>query len=349
MGSKKIADVNVSSFKPLITPLQIRESLPMTPSAIETVLSSREILENILAGRDKRKFLIVGPCSIHDPSSALHYAEELLKLSREVHDTFVLVMRTYFEKPRTTTGWKGFINDPHLDNSFDMNEGLYLARKLLLEITSMGLGVATEALEPISPQYISELISWTAIGARTTESQTHRELASGLSSPVGFKNNTDGNIDVAINAIKSASQPHHFLGIDQQGQTSIVCTMGNRGGHLILRGGKDKPNYDALAVEAAQALLAKAGLSQNLVIDCSHDNSAKDYRRQPQVFMDCVTQIKNGNDAIVGLMLESHVAEGRQDLSPQLKYGVSITDGCIDFETSAQVIREARQILKKTL
>jgi 3-deoxy-7-phosphoheptulonate synthase len=256
-------------------------------------------------------------------------------------------MRTYFEKPRTTVGWKGLINDPNLDNSFAMNEGLTLARQLLVSITSMGLPVATEALDPITPQYLADLISWTAIGARTTESQTHRELASGLSSPVGFKNNTDGNIDVAINAIKSARQGHHFLGIDQAGLTSVVATRGNPYGHLILRGGKAGHNYDAASVRHAASALTSAQLLDNIVIDCSHDNSNKDYRNQPQVFSTCMDHIRNGFDNIVGLMLESHLFPGQQKLSPNLEYGVSITDGCIGFDTTASIITEAHQIARR--
>jgi 3-deoxy-7-phosphoheptulonate synthase len=291
--------------------------------------------------------VILGPCSIHDPISALEYAEKLRLLAEEVASTMVLVMRAYFEKPRTTVGWKGLINDPFLDNSFNMNEGLSIARQLLIDITSMGLSVATEALDPITPQYIAELISWTAIGARTTESQTHRELSSGLSSLVGFKNNTDGNIDVAINAIKSALEPHHFLGIDQFGTTSVVATKGNPYGHLILRGGKSGPNYDVSSVAIAQAALKAARLSENLVIDCSHDNSQKDFRKQPNVFMNCVEQILSGNHGIVGLMVESHLYEGKQDLKENLAYGVSITDGCISFATTRELLLKAHAMLVK--
>ncbi len=343
----KIDDINVASFKPLITPDEIRKEIPLPPTSVDTVVRSREDIANILLGKDRRKIVIVGPCSIHDPRSALEYARLLKGLADEVNDTLLLVMRAYFEKPRTTVGWKGFINDPRLDNSFQMNEGLYLARKLLVDITSMGLPVATEALDPITPQYIAELISWTAIGARTTESQTHRELSSGLSSPVGFKNNTDGNIEVAINAIKSAERPHHFLGIDQFGRTSIVATKGNSHGHLILRGGKERPNYDSVSVRLAQKALKKAGLLGSIIIDCSHDNSLKDYRNQPQVFLDCVQQMIHGNPDIVGLMLESHLFKGQQALEENLLYGVSITDGCIGFDESAELIRRAHHDLSR--
>lgn len=343
----KTDDINISSFKPLMAPQQIRNLVPMTAESIETVLHSRKALGRILDRSDRRKFIIVGPCSIHDPKSALEYAAKLKILADEVSDTMILIMRTYFEKPRTTVGWKGLINDPNLDNSFAMNEGLTLSRQLLVSITSMGLPVATEALDPITPQYLAELISWTAIGARTTESQTHRELASGLSSPVGFKNNTDGNIDVAINAIKSAQEQHHFLGIDQSGMTSVVATRGNPHGHLILRGGKNGHNYDSESIERAAAALTSANLSDNIVIDCSHDNSNKDYRNQPAVFSTCIDHIVAGKNNIVGLMIESNINDGQQKLTPHLTYGVSITDGCIGFETTKEVIKSAHAKLKR--
>jgi len=334
-------DVNIASFFTLVTPDEMRKKLPITPGAAETVFTSRQIVANIIAKRDPRKFIIMGPCSIHDPISALEYAQLVKELSNEVKDKFLLIMRAYFEKPRTTVGWKGLINDPALDNSFNINEGLSIARKLLIDITSSGVPVGTESLEPISPQYIAELISWTAIGARTTESQTHRELASGLSSPVGFKNNTDGNIEVAINAIKSAGRPHHFLGIDHLGRTSIVATKGNPHCHLILRGGKERPNYDTVSVSQALDDLKKAQITDSLVIDCSHDNSFKDFNKQPDVFFECMHQILRGNSGIVGLMLESHLYEGSQSLSNNLRYGVSITDGCISFDKTAEIIRQA--------
>lgn len=347
MSKKDIDNINISSFRPLITPVKIREELPVHDEAARTVLESRCVITDILNGDDPRKLLIIGPCSIHDPTSAMEYAHELLKIRDEVKDHFFIVMRTYFEKPRTTVGWKGFINDPHLDNSFDMNEGLIRARKLLIDINALGLPVATESLEPISPQYLAELIAWTAIGARTTESQTHRELASGLSSPVGFKNNTDGNVHVAVNAIKSALRPHHFLGIDQRGQTSIIETKGNPSCHLILRGGKDGPNYHKEQVNEAQRLLKEARLNDAVVIDCSHDNSNKDYGKQPHVFMDCIKQILDGNHRIVGLMLESHLFEGNQELSKNLRYGVSITDACLDIKSSHELLLRAVKLLKE--
>jgi len=350
MASEKNAteNLNVLSLSPLVTPADVRKMVPSDAHSIKTVVDSRNAISSILQGKDNRKFVIMGPCSIHDPISAMEYSKRLRELAKEVDETLVLVMRAYFEKPRTTLGWKGYINDPMLDNSFQMNEGLIRARKILADITRMGVPVATEALEPITPQYLFDLVSWTAIGARTTESQTHRELASGLSSPVGFKNNTDGNIDVAINAMMSASRPHHFLGIDQSGQTSIISTSGNKYCHLILRGGRERPNYDSVSLSIAREALLKAKLNLRLVVDCSHDNSLKDYRNQPRVFMDCLSQILKGNEELVGFMLESHINEGSQTLAKELKYGISITDGCINFKTSSEMILEAhRELLKR--
>lgn len=345
----KLDDVNIASFQPLITPDEIKRAVPLREQSVSTVIRSRQAISSIIAGQDPRKLVVMGPCSIHDPRSALEYASRLKELADEVSETMVLVMRTYFEKPRTTVGWKGFINDPFLDNSFRMNDGLHLARQLLMDITQIGVPVAGEALEPISPQYIAELLSWTAIGARTAESQTHRELSSGLSSPVGFKNNTDGNIEVAINAIKSGRRPHHFLGIDQQGRTCIVATKGNPCCHLILRGGKNNPNYDPASVAQAQKSLRESELLESIVIDCSHDNSHKDFREQQEVFTKCIEQVTQGNKHIVGLMLESHLFEGQQSLSPKLQYGVSVTDGCLGFDGSAELIRKADKSLKKIM
>jgi 3-deoxy-7-phosphoheptulonate synthase len=343
MNVKKLQldDINIASFQPLISPELIKKNIMLKENSVATIKASRQIINAILSGHDKRVLVVMGPCSIHDPKSAFEYALKLKELADLVSDKLYLVMRAYFEKPRTTVGWKGFVNDPYLDNSFKINDGLHLARQLLIDITDMGLSVATEALEPISPQYLAELISWTAIGARTAESQTHRELSSGLSSPVGFKNNTDGNIDVAINAIKSAREPHHFLGIDQKGRTSVVATKGNAYCHLILRGGKEGPNYDAQSVALAQKKLREAHLLESLVIDCSHDNSYKDYRKQSDVFMNCIRQINEGKSSIVGLMLESHLKAGQQKLSSTLEYGVSITDGCLGFDQSKELIKKA--------
>lgn len=345
--SASTQDINISCFTPIITPNKIRKIVPIKQNSIDTIYNSRRDISNILNGQDKRKFIIVGPCSIHDPKAALEYANKLLELANEVKDTIVLVMRTYFEKPRTTIGWKGFINDPRLDGSYQVSDGLINARTLLSDITALGLPVSTECLDPITPQYLFEFISWAAIGARTTESQTHREMASGLSAPVGFKNNTDGNIEVAINAIKSAQKPHHFLGIDEEGQTSIVKTNGNPDCHLILRGGAKRPNYDSVSIKIAINALNENKVRPRLVVDCSHDNSLKDYKNQPKVFKDCIGQISNGNQFISGLMLESNLREGNQLLTKNLSYGVSITDGCIDFATTEKIIKKAHQELKK--
>ena len=315
-------------------------------------MRGRRALCDILDRRDHRLFVVVGPCSIHDPKAALEYADRLRGLAREVEDTLLLVMRVYFEKPRTSSGWKGFINDPHMDDSFRIDEGMLRARELLLEFARMGLPAGSEALDPLSPQYLADLISWYAIGARTTESQTHREMASGLSTPVGFKNGTDGGLEVALNAMKSAANPHSFLGINQNGRTSIVRTRGNRYGHLVLRGGGGRPNYDTVSVRLAENALGKAKLPPNIVIDCSHANSLKDHALQPLVMTDCVHQIKEGNRSIVGVMLESNLAEGSQaipdDLS-ELRYGVSVTDACIAWDTTAEVIRRAHAELRTIL
>jgi len=338
---KRAHDLNVISFKPIITPREIRERIPLGERSLECVMNGRESVRRILNREDSRKFIIVGPCSIHDPKSAMEYAHKLVELADEVKDKFFIVMRAYFEKPRTNIGWKGFINDPFLDNSFHMNEGLLRGRQLLCDITALGLPVGNEALDPILPQYLAELISWTAIGARTTESQSHREMASGLSAPVGFKNNTDGNIAVAINAMRSARNPHHFLGMDEDGRTAIVSTKGNAHCHLILRGGAEKPNYDAESIRSAEQALSQNGLPLNVVVDCSHDNSRKDYRRQPSVLEECTKQIRDKNTSILGFMLESHLFEGNQPLSPDLKYGVSITDGCLSFDETRKLIKEA--------
>jgi 3-deoxy-7-phosphoheptulonate synthase len=296
--------------------------------------------------------VVVGPCSIHDTDTALDYARRLKVLADEISDAIVVVMRVYFEKPRTTTGWKGLINDPHLDDSFQIEEGLQKARALLLQIAELGLPTATEALDPISVQYLSDLISWYAIGARTTESQTHREMASGLSAPVGFKNGTDGSLDVAINALLSVSSPHSFLGIDPQGRCAITRTQGNRYGHVVLRGGGGKSNYDSVTVALCEQQLAAKNIPANLVVDCSHGNSNKDPALQPLVLHDCVHQILEGNRSIVGAMLESNIGWGNQKLTPdlsQLQYGVSITDACIDWPTTEKTLREADAKLKDVL
>ncbi len=344
-------NVNVVSQELLPTPREIKARLPLSDTAATTVLQGRRTLEAILNGQDPRLFVVVGPCSIHDLTAAREYAKRLHQLATEVADTFVIVMRVYFEKPRTTVGWKGLINDPRLDDSFHIEEGLFKARELLLELAEMGLPVGTEALDPITPQYLSDLVTWTAIGARTTESQTHREMASGLSTPVGFKNGTDGSLTVAINALQSASQPHSFLGINQDGQCAVIRTRGNAYGHVVLRGGT-APNYDSVAIALCEKELAAKQLPTNLVVDCSHGNTNKKPELQPLVFMDCIHQILEGNHSIVGLMLESHLHAGNQsipaDLS-QLRYGVSVTDGCIDWETTAKTLLDARTKLTGVL
>jgi 3-deoxy-7-phosphoheptulonate synthase len=339
-----IDDVNVVGMEPMPTPDEVKARAPLSERAAQTVVAGRAALRAILDRRDPRLFVVLGPCSVHDPVAAREYAGRLASLAREVAGTLLLVMRVYFEKPRTSTGWKGFINDPRMDDSFHIDEGITQARSLLLEFAELGLPVGSEALDPLSPQYLADLIGWYAIGARTTESQTHREMASGLSTPVGFKNGTDGGLEVAINAIKSAANPHSFLGINRSGRTTIVRTRGNAYGHLVLRGGGGRPNYDTVSVRLAENALAKARLAPNIVVDCSHSNSIKDPSLQPLVFHDCVHQIIEGNRSIVGLMLESHLHAGRQDIPDdpsRLRYGVSVTDACIDWATTEEVLRRA--------
>jgi 3-deoxy-7-phosphoheptulonate synthase len=331
------------------TPEELHAKLPLTEKASDTVTKGRADLRAILERKDKRLFVVVGPCSIHDPVAGLDYARRLKALQEEVKDTMLLVMRVYFEKPRTTTGWKGYINDPYMDDSFRVDAGMEKARQFLLDVCELGLPTATEALDPISPQYLGDLIAWTAIGARTTESQTHREMSSGLSTPVGFKNGTDGDIGIAINAILSAANPHAFLGINSQGNVSVVRTRGNPHGHVVLRGGDGRPNYDSVSVAIAEQSLQKAKLPANIVIDCSHANSYKKPELQPLVMTDVVNQIVHGNQSIVGVMIESNIVAGNQkipaDLS-ELKYGCSVTDACIDWETTAHVLKEADRELR---
>ena len=352
MTGDPINNVNVLSQDLLPTPSQVKSALPLTDSAEATVLRGRDTVRRILERQDHRLFVVVGPCSIHDIKAAKEYATRLKQLADEVSDTIYLIMRVYFEKPRTTVGWKGLINDPFMDDSFHISKGLYLARELLLHLAEIGLPTATEALDPITPQYLSDLIAWTAIGARTTESQTHREMASGLSTPLGFKNGTDGGLTVAINALHSSARPHHFLGINQDGQCAVFRTRGNRYGHIVLRGGNGRPNYDSVSIAVAEKELAAAKLPGNIVVDCSHGNSNKDPALQPLVAENCVNQIIEGNRSIVGLMLESHLHAGNQpipaDLS-KLKYGVSVTDSCIDWATTEKLLRSAREKLKDVL
>jgi len=345
-ANTQLDDVNVVSEQTLLTPENLKEKLPISESAQETIVSGRKAIKAILDRKDPRLFVVIGPCSIHDLTAAIDYANRLKKLSEEVSDTLLLVMRVYFEKPRTTVGWKGFINDPSLNDSFNIEEGLFLARKLLLDLAELGLPTATEALDPVSPQYLQELISWSAIGARTTESQTHREMASGLSSAVGFKNGTDGGLDVAVNALKSVSTPHRFLGINHHGEVAIIHTKGNQHAHIVLRGGDNKPNYDSVSVSLCEQQLLKAGISPNIMVDCSHANSNKDPALQPLVMDNVANQIVEGNRSIVGLMVESHIGWGNQPMksSPdELEYGISITDACVDWPTTEKMIRSLRE------
>ncbi|WP_286789197.1 MULTISPECIES: 3-deoxy-7-phosphoheptulonate synthase [unclassified Pseudomonas] len=352
MADLPINDLNVVSNDPLITPERLKLEIPLTESASKTVAQGRQVVRNILDGKDHRIFVVIGPCSIHDIKAAHEYADRLKVLAEKVSDTLFLVMRVYFEKPRTTVGWKGLINDPYLDDSFKIQDGLHIGRQLLLELAEKGLPTATEALDPISPQYLQDLISWSAIGARTTESQTHREMASGLSSAVGFKNGTDGSLTVAINALQSVSNPHRFLGINQQGQVSIVQTKGNPYGHVVLRGGNGKPNYDSVSVAVCERELSKAKVKANIMVDCSHANSNKDASLQPLVMDNVANQIIEGNQSIIGLMVESHLGYGNQPIPKdlnELKYGVSVTDACIDWEMTEQSIMSMHNKLKDVL
>jgi 3-deoxy-7-phosphoheptulonate synthase len=345
-------NLNIVSFDPMPTPEEIHARVPLTEAAVRSVVAGRRTLEAILDRQDKRLFVVVGPCSIHDPVAGIDYAKRLKKLADEVSETMVLVMRVYFEKPRTSTGWKGYINDPRMDDSFHIEEGIQKAREFLLAVNELGLPAGTEALDPISPQYLGDLIAWTAIGARTSESQTHREMSSGLSTPVGFKNGTDGSLDAAVNAIISASKPHSFLGINAQGRSSVTRTRGNAYGHLVLRGGGDRPNYDTVSVALAEAALKKAKLATSIVVDCSHANSYKKPELQPLVMQDCVNQIRLGNSSIVGLMIESFIEAGNQSIPAdlaQLKYGCSVTDGCVDWASTEKMIREAHNALRAPL
>ena len=352
MAETRIEDVNVRSTEILITPAELKKEMPLSDKARASVLTGRETIRNILDGKDHRIFLVIGPCSIHDLKAAHEYAERLKVLADAVQDTLYLVMRVYFEKPRTTVGWKGLINDPFMDDSFKIQDGLHIGRKLLLELNEMGLPCATEALDPMSPQYLHDLIAWSAIGARTTESQTHREMSSGLSSPVGFKNGTDGGLKVAINALLSVANPHSFLGIDSNGRSAIINTTGNKYGHVVLRGGDGKPNYDSVSVALAERELEKAKVSKNLMIDASHANSNKDPALQPLVMDNVSNQIIEGNTSIIGMMIESHLKFGRQDIPKdlsQLEYGKSVTDGCIDWDTTEKAVRLMHDKLKDVL
>ncbi|MDS4042600.1 MAG: 3-deoxy-7-phosphoheptulonate synthase [Candidatus Competibacter sp.] len=348
---QNLYNVNVAALEVLPTPEEIKQCLPLSEAAADTVFQGRETVQRILDRQDPRLFVVVGPCSIHDVEAARDYALRLKTLADEVQDTLFVIMRVYFEKPRTTVGWKGLINDPRMDDTFRIDEGLEIARRLLLDLAEMGLPAGTEALDPIIPQYISDLIAWTAIGARTTESQTHREIASGLSMPVGFKNGTNGSLEVAINALQSAARPHSFLGINPFGQSAVIRTLGNRYGHVVLRGG-DRPNYDSVSIALCEKALREKKLPVNIVVDCSHANSFKDPAMQPLVMRDCVHQVVEGNQSIVGLMVESNIGWGNQSIPAdrsQLKYGVSITDACVDWPTTEKMLRETHAKLKGVL
>ncbi|MDO5652154.1 MAG: 3-deoxy-7-phosphoheptulonate synthase [Moraxella sp.] len=349
---KDIDDVNIEQFIPLITPNQLKSEFPLSDKALATVKSGREQIQDILDGKDKRILVVVGPCSIHDTTAAHEYADKLAVFAEEVKDTLLIVMRVYFEKPRTTTGWKGMINDPDMNDSFDIKKGLRKARQLLLELNEKGLPCATEALDPNSPQYMQDLISWSAIGARTTESQTHREMSSGLSCPVGFKNGTDGSMTVAVNAMQAVQSGHSFLGLSSDGQVCIIKSKGNQYAHVVLRGGNGKPNYDETAVREAENELAKGKTNGKIMIDASHANSGKDPYLQPMVIKNVANQIQNGNQSIIGLMIESHLKGGRQDIPKdlsQLEYGKSVTDGCLDWDATVATLQEFRAMVKDSL
>ena len=341
MTDKRIENININAEQAILTPNQLKDQYPLNENIIKTIEEGQSTIKNILKGDDKRILVVVGPCSIHDIKAAKEYARRLKKLADQVKDTLYLVMRVYFEKPRTTVGWQGLINDPFLNNSFELEEGLKQARELLSYIAELGLPVAGEALDIVTPQYIQDLISWTAIGARTTESQSHRKMASGLSSVVGFKNGTDGNIEIAINALESVAAPHNFISIDPDGHVAVIRTEGNENTHIILRGGK-KPNYDAQSVAEYEKRLAKAGLAPRIMIDCSHANSCKKAANQKDVLKSIEKQIKDGNESIMGVMIESNLEFGKQsipeDLS-QLKYGVSVTDECIGWEETEELLK----------
>lgn len=347
MTTSSTDDLRIASISQLTCPNDLIADLPLSDAAIATITQARQDAAAILRGEDDRLLVVVGPCSIHDTSAAVEYAERLKNLVDRHKDDLVIVMRVYFEKPRTTVGWKGLINDPHLDGSFDINVGLRVARELLITLNESGIAAGTEFLDTISPQYYADTISWGAIGARTTESQVHRELASGLSMPVGFKNGTGGSIQIAIDAIGASSNPHHFLSVTKEGTSAIVETRGNENCHLILRGGKGLTNYDEASIRDAVEMLESNGLRRQLMIDCSHGNSNKDYRNQPLVADDLCAQIANGSDAIASVMIESHLVEGNQSLSDDLTYGQSITDACISWQSTVDVMEKFATAVRK--
>ncbi|MEM8808629.1 MAG: 3-deoxy-7-phosphoheptulonate synthase [Cyanobacteria bacterium P01_G01_bin.38] len=345
-------DLHVVETRPLVTPALLHHELPIDEKSAALVSQTRDRIRNILYNEDRRVLVIVGPCSVHDIDAAYDYGQQLIKLREELADQLEIVMRVYFEKPRTNVGWKGLINDPHLDGSYDINTGLRLARKLLLDLAQIGLPAATELLDPITPQYIADVIAWTAIGARTTESQTHREMASGLSMPIGFKNSTDGSLQAAANAMLAASRPHHFLGINHNGLASIVTTTGNPDGHLVLRGGKQGPNYEINHVNEAAESLVKLGLNPRLMVDCSHANANKKHQRQMAVLDSIAEQLTTGSKHILGVMIESHLIAGNQSIPENLDdltYGQSITDACVDFDTTAKMLRQLAAAVDQNL
>jgi 3-deoxy-7-phosphoheptulonate synthase len=334
----------------LLPPDQLKSEVPITEDMSELVYHSRDEIRNVLHGRDARMLAIVGPCSIHDQKAAIDYAQRLAAIRDRISEDVLVVMRVYFEKPRTTVGWKGLINDPHLDGTYDIPLGLRMARTVLAEVTALGLPTATEMLDPIVPQYIADLVSWAAIGARTTESQTHREMSSGLSMPVGFKNATDGGIEVAINAMISAARSHRFLGVDGMGRVSVVRTSGNPDCHLVLRGGAEGPNYDAAAIQRATRQLQASSANPHMIVDCSHDNSGKDHERQPDVSRAVADQVKAGSSSIVGVMIESNIVAGKQSTKGDpsgLVYGQSITDACVDMATTETMLLELADAVRQ--
>jgi len=352
MDTHAVENINIEVPEILITPAELKRSIPLSDKAHDTISKGRRDIENILERKDHRVVVVVGPCSIHDLKAAHEYAERLKVLADKVSDTLLVVMRVYFEKPRTTTGWKGLINDPFMNDSFKITDGLHIGRQLLHDILEIGLPTATEALDPISPQYMQDLIAWSAIGARTTESQTHREMASGLSSSIGFKNGTDGSLTVAINALQSVASPHRFLGINSEGSVSIITTKGNPYAHVVLRGGNGKPNYDSVSVSICEQELVAAGIAPNIMVDCSHANSNKDHNLQPLVLDNVANQIVEGNTSIIGVMMESHLKGGNQKLSSNLdemEYGVSVTDACIDWETTEAALVSMADKLRDVL
>src|SRR5450631_101322 len=346
----KTNNLKISSIIPIIAPADLRQVVPLSEIDRDFISKSRDRIKDILLHRDRRLMVVVGPCSIHDPESAVEYAKRLSALSRKVNDQLLLIMRVYFEKPRTTVGWKGLINDPDMNGTHLISKGLGIARGLLSRMTTLEVPVANEMLDPITPEYVADMISWGAIGARTTESQTHREMASGLSFPVGFKNGTDGNLQIAIDAMKAAQHPHSFLGINREGRASIIQTTGNPDVHIVLRGGSRKPNYHPEDIALTEENLKKNGLFPTIMVDCSHGNSSKDYQKQPEVLESVVQQVVDGNSSISGVMIESNIEAGSQKISADrsnLKYGVSITDACIDWATTERVLLAAHNMLRK--